>query len=66
MYISSSNSSFFTFMLLLVNNTWLHTDVTNDDLGSDVNNRYFLVNTDTIKFDGRHSFSNDVYSEFQR
>ena len=52
--------------LIYVDNVWLHTDVTNDDLGSDVNNRYFLVNTDTIKFDGKHNFSENVYSEFQR
>lgn len=52
--------------LIYVDNVWFHTDVTNDDFGNDITNRYFLVNTDTIKFDGNHNFSENIYSEFQR
>ncbi len=49
-----------------VDNAWYHIDVTNDDYGDEISTRFFLVNTDTIKYDNKHNFSKYVYSEFQR
>lgn len=49
-----------------LNNIWYHIDVTNDDLEDEISYRYFLVNTDTIKFDKNHNFSNTVYLQSNR
>lgn len=45
-----------------VDGVWYHIDVTNDDFGNEISYRYFLVNTDTIKFDKNHDFSKYIYS----
>lgn len=47
---------------VLIDDTWYHIDVTNDDFGNEISYRFFLVNTDTIKFDKNHNFLTNVYS----
>lgn len=50
--------------LVNINDQWFHLDVTGDDLGNDINKRFFLVNDDTIRYDNKHNYDSLIYSEF--